>query len=128
MILLVTKNISRILNIFTRKSKRCYASVPILYIWPLLSKCLQRAWIKWFVTLIWPLESEARNYNIVKENNNFFVVKMFRVLVIPFIIKLYSRVSIFTNDKSTFNHSNMTGEKCDKIKKCFSLKLCKKMK
>ena len=29
-------------------------------------------------------------------------------------------------DKSTFDHSNMTGEKCYTIKKCFSLKLCKK--
>ena len=42
------------------------------------------------------MESEVRTYSIAKENNIFFVVKMFRLLVILFIIKLYSRVSIFT--------------------------------
>ena len=89
---LLMLNISRIFNIFTRKNKRCYVSFHIPHIWLSLSKGHQRVWIKWFVTL----ESEARTYSIAKENATFFVVKMFRLLVIPFIIKLYRRVSIFT--------------------------------
>ena len=94
--LLMIKNISRTFNIFTRKNKRCYVSFHIPYIWSSLSKGHQRAWTKWFVTLMLPLESEARSYSIAKENTTFFVVKMFRLLVIPFIIKLYRRVNIFT--------------------------------
>ena len=94
--LLVIKNTSRTLNIFTRKNKRCYVSFPMLYIWPLLSRGHQRAWIKWFATVIWPLESETLTYSIAKENKIFFVVKMFAILIITFIIKLYSRVIIFT--------------------------------
>ena len=62
------EDISRISNSFTRKSKRCYASFPMLYTWPLLSRGHQRAWIKWFATLIWPLESETRTYSITKKN------------------------------------------------------------
>ena len=94
--LLVIKNIRRTLNIFTRERKRCFISFPILYIWPLLSRGHQRAWIKWCATLIWPLENETRTYSIAKANKIFFKVKMFRLSVIPFIIKLYSRVNTFT--------------------------------
>ena len=94
--LLVIKNISRTLNICTRKSKRCFVSFPILNIWPLLSRGHQRARIKWCAILIWPLESETWTHSIEKANKIFFKVKMFRLLGIPFIIELYSRVSIFT--------------------------------
>ena len=40
--------------------------------------------------------SEVRTYSKAKENNIFFVIKMFRLLVTPFVIKLDSRVTIFT--------------------------------
>ena len=94
--LLVIKDMRRTLNILTRESKRYFISFPILYIWLLLSRGHQTAWIKWCATLIWPLESETRTYSIAKANKIFFKVKMFRLLVIPFIIKPHSRVSIFT--------------------------------
>ena len=35
-------------------------------------------------------------YSIAKANRIFFKVKIFRLLVMPLIITLYSRVSIFT--------------------------------
>ena len=51
---------------------------------------------KMIFTFIRPLESETRTYSIARENKIFFVIKMLRLLVISFIIKLYSRVSVFT--------------------------------
>ena len=81
---------------FYEGKKKMFYFFPILYIWPLLSRGHQRAWIKWCATLIWPLENETRTYSIAKANKIFFKVKMFRLSVIPFVIKLYSRVNTFT--------------------------------
>ena len=49
-----------------------------------------------YVTYRWPLKSKYRSYSIEKKQQFFFVVKIFKHLVILFSIKLYTSVSIFS--------------------------------